>query len=87
MILNESQKEAEEKVKEFFGLLCKTDVKMGEFKDLIQSSYRLQQEAITGKIDKSIVWDDEKKDFVSNKDRSKIIRLRGWQSAIQNVFY
>ena len=85
MILNESQKEAEKTVIRFFDLLCKKDVKMNEFESLIQSSYRLQQEAITGRIDKSAVWDEKEKKFVSNKDRSKIIRLRGWQDAIQNL--
>ena len=85
MFLNESQKAAEEAVIKFFDLLCKKDVKMNEFESLIQSSYRLQQEAITGRIDKSAVWDDKEKKFVSNKDRSKIIRLRGWQDAIQNL--
>ena len=85
MILNESQIKAEEAVKNFFNLLCIKDVKVSEFEWLIQSSYRSQQEAITGKIDKSIVWDDKEKKFVSNKDRSKIIRLRGWQDAIQSL--
>ena len=85
MILNESQKAAEKTVVRFFDLLCKRNVKMNEFESLIQSSYRLQQEAITGRIDKSAVWDDKEKKFVSNKDRSKIIRLRGWQDAIQNL--
>ena len=85
MILNESQKAAEKTVIQFFDLLCKRDVKMNEFESLIQSSYRLQQEAITGRIDKSAVWDDKEKKFVSNKDRSKIINLRGWQDAIQNL--
>ena len=87
MILNESQKAAEKTVIQFFDLLCKRNAKMNEFKSLIQSSYRLQQEAITGKIDKSIVWDEKEKKFVSNKDRSKIIRLRGWQNAIQSLLY
>ena len=85
MILNESQKAAEKTVIQFFDLLCKRNVKMNEFESLIQSSYRLQQEAITGRIDKSAVWDDKEKKFVSNKDRSKIIHLRGWQDAIQNL--
>lgn len=85
MILNKSQKEAEKTVKQFFDLLCKRDAKMEEFESLIQASYIVQQNAVTGKIDRSIVWDDKKKDFVSNKDRSKKIYLRGWQSAIQSL--
>ena len=59
MRLNESQKAAEKAVVQFFDLLCKRNVKMNEFESLIQSSYRLQQEAITGRIDKSAVWDEK----------------------------
>ena len=87
MILNESQKAAEKTIIQFFDLLCKRNVKMNEFESLIQSSYRMQQEAITGKIDKSIVWSDELKQFLSSNDPSKRIQLRGWQNAIQNLLY
>ena len=59
MFLNESQKAAEKTIIQFFDLLCKRNVKMNEFESLIQSSYRLQQEAITGRIDKSAVWDEK----------------------------
>ena len=87
MFLNETQKAAEKTVIRFFDLLCKKDVKMNEFESLIQSSYRLQQEKITGRIDKSIVWSDELKQFLSSNDPSKRIQLRGWQNAIQSLLY
>lgn len=78
-------KNAKATVEKFFDLLCKKDVDIDEFESLIQASYKRQQDKITGTIDKSIVWDKEKKEFVSNKDRSKIIQMNGWQSAITNL--
>ena len=75
---------AREAIEQFFDLLCKENVKVDEFEELIQLSYREQQKRSSNRIDKSIVWDKDEQKFVSNKDRSKIIYLQGWQNAVQN---
>lgn len=85
MILNESQKAAEQAVKVFFDLLCKRGAEVKQFEPLIQSSYIVLQNEHAGKMDKSAVWDEEKKVFVSNKDRSKKINMKGWQTAVDSL--
>ena len=76
---------ARETVEQFFDLLCKKDVEVSAFEEMIQSSYREQQKEASGKIDKSIYWDTGEQEFLSNKDRSKKINLQGWQQAIQTL--
>ena len=75
---------AREAIEQFFDLLCKENVEVDEFEELIQLSYREAQSGASGKIDRSVVWDSKKKEFVASKDRSKIVQLRGWQNAVQN---
>ena len=78
---------ARETVESFFDLICKnTEIaEFNQFEDMIQMSYRVNQRLASNKIDKSIVWDDKEKKFVSNKDRSKIIHLEGWQNAVRRL--
>ena len=75
---------ARETVETFFELICQNR-EIDEFESMIQMSYRVNQRLASNKIDKSIVWDDKEKKFVSNKDRSKIIHLEGWQNAVRRL--
>ena len=76
---------AREAVEQFFDLICKKDVKVSEFEEMIQSSYREQQKESSNKVDKSIYWNPVEQKFLSSKDRSKKINLQGWQQAIQTL--
>ena len=76
---------AREAVQQFFDLICKKDVKVSEFEEMIQSSYREQQKESSNKVDRSIYWNPVEQKFLSSKDRSKKINLQGWQQAIQTL--
>ncbi len=76
---------AREAIEQFFDLLCKKDVEVDEFEELIQLSYREAQNYASNKIDRSVVWNSKKKELVASKDRSKIVHLQGWQNAIENL--
>ena len=76
---------ARETVEQFFDLICKKDVKVSEFEEIIQSSYREQQKESSNKVDRSIYWNAVEQKFLSSKDRSKKINLQGWQQAIQTL--
>ena len=76
---------ARETVEQFFDLICKEDVEVSEFEEMIQSSYREQQKASSDKVDRSIYWNAVEQKFLSSKDRSKKINLQGWQQAIQTL--
>ena len=76
---------AREAVEQFFDLICKKDVKVSEFEEMIQSSYREQQKESSNKVDRSIYWNAVEQKFLSSKDRSKKINLQGWQQAIQTL--
>ena len=76
---------AREAVEQFFDLICKKDVKVSEFEEMIQSSYREQQKESSNKVDRSIYWNPVEQKFLSSKDRSKKINLQGWQQAIQTL--
>ena len=76
---------ARETVEKFYELLCKKDVEVSEFEEMIQSSYREQQKKSSGKVDRSIYWNPVEQKFLSSKDRSKIVNLQGWQQAVQTL--
>ena len=76
---------AREAVEQCFDLICKKDVKVSEFEEMIQSSYREQQKESSNKVDRSIYWNPVEQKFLSSKDRSKKINLQGWQQAIQTL--
>ena len=69
---------AKEAVNKFFNLLCVKESTVNQFEQMIQSSYKIEQDRLTGQIDTSAVWDEDQKKFVSNKDRTKPTKGREW---------